>query len=891
MSSWADFLHCLGATADTEIDEPTFHRTRREQDGHITWSHRTLDFIVVAFDRVVHANWQSKVEVFAPQRYSRASDHKAVRMQMQERRAPQYRRRRAQDRDLRPLPEWLFRDDRFVTEYRTAMSDWEAGRGHGLQGLREFVDLTRQMGRDWLRERVVEATCDDHRFEVCMSAQFAGCRRGAVAIGKVSRWFAIYPRLRELVEIEIKLVDSSVYVISTQMLVDHIYQLADNVAQERAQDARDSQVNGEDSPHTGATLQGGKPYPRMSSDLRALLPCQRHQIVGMWDETHTTLEHEPKRIGEIIHRSGIARSGQARGQMTRGQRMLENWSADFSSCRTEVRLCEVMNLLLSIRAHKRPGTTGVCGCAYRMHAPSLAPVFLEAAAQLQDVTLEEATIPVHLHETLWVPIAKNASADVIGAVRDLELPNEDAKLLERMHTLLLNECISTHVLPQNQAFVPEGDIMHNVVGLHEEFRASTTKRDLQLLLLLDCTKGFNLVSHSWTRRVFEQSGLPAALQRSIFRLVETQFATLVFGGLVFSAVQWLCGYRQGGPLSGIIYIIIVAPFLAALANVEGVRRVWGFCDDWEASISGIRPVREINKLVKEFEAASGQEVNKRKTTWLPNRHMSVTERRALREYWPDAVIVERQCVLGTPLGHGVTTADFVGSALEEFQRRIVAFSSSRLSFAMRVLAVNIFLYPLFSYVTRLLVLPIDVQHHVVNSAMRFVSRVPFCKATVFIHARSLFGIPIALRAFAIDNLAGVIATAKRLEASGTLHSDMIQAWRQESHSDVEARSMHNMPRPLTHFAIAYDSFHVMTGSTVDDFLRRRQRRQIRRTQRTHTQHSPFHQWLYEEMLRYDREHAFDYLHARLRDRGIEWTMVHDNLRRLPRAVPQAHRTS
>jgi len=173
--------------------------------------------------------------------------------------------------------------------------------------------------------------------------------------------------------------------------------------------------------------------------------------------------------------------------------------------------------------------------------------------------------------------------------------------------------------------------------------------------------------------------------------------------------------------------------------------------------------------------------------------------------------------------------------------------------------------------------------------MRFVSRVPFCKATVFIHARSLFGIPIALRDFALDNLAGVIATAKRLEASGTLHSDMIQAWRQESHSDVEARSMHNMPRPLTHFAIAYDSFHVMTGSTVDDFLRRRQRRQIRRTQRTHTQHSPFHQWLYEEMLRYDREHAFDYLHARLRDRGIEWTMVHDNLRRLPRAVPQAHR--
>ena len=321
-----------------------------------------------------------------------------------------------------------------------------------------------------------------------------------------------------------------------------------------------------------------------------------------------------------------------------------------------------------------------------------------------------------------------------------------------------------------------------------------------------------------------------------------------------------------------------------------MRRVWGFCDDWEASIVGIRPVREIKTLVNEFEAASGQEVNKRKTTWLPNRAMSATERRALREHWPGAVVVDRQRVLGTPLGHGVTTTDFAASALEEFQHRIIAFSSSRLSFAMRVLAVNTFLYPLFSYVTRILILPVDVQNHIVNSAMRFVSRVPFCRATVLIHAKTLFGIPFALQNFALDNFAGVIATAKRLEARGTLCADMLQAWRAESPSDGDTRNIYNAPRPLTHIAIAYDSFRLITGSTADDFLRRRSQRQnVRRTQRSRAQHAPYHMWLYEEMLRSDREHAVDYLRARLRDRGMDWTLVQDNLRRLPRAVPQAHR--
>ena len=195
-------------------------------------------------------------------------------------------------------------------------------------------------------------------------------------------------------------------------------------------------------------------------------------------------------------------------------------------------------------------------------------------------------------------------------------------MLERTHAVVLSECVGPVVAAHNQAFVAEGDIMLNVVGLHEEFQSAVTKRNLQLLLLLDCTKGFNLASHSWTRRVFEKSGLPCRLRRSIYRLVERQLATLLFGGLTFAAVLWLCGYRQDGPLSGIIYIIVVASFLAALADVEGVRKVYGFCDDWEVSVAALRFVGGIWRLVCEFEAASGQQINVTKTKWLANRPMT-----------------------------------------------------------------------------------------------------------------------------------------------------------------------------------------------------------------------------------------------------------------------------
>ena len=72
---------------------------------------------------------------------------------------------------------------------------------------------------------------------------------------------------------------------------------------------------------------------------------------------------------------------------------------------------------------------------------------------------------------------------------------------------------------------------------------------------------------------------------------------LLFAGIAYEQVQWRCGYRQGGPLSALLYVISVAAFLFALTLIDGVRAVFGFCDDWEVSIAGLRPVRQVRSLI------------------------------------------------------------------------------------------------------------------------------------------------------------------------------------------------------------------------------------------------------------------------------------------------------
>ena len=184
------------------------------------------------------------------------------------------------------------------------------------------------------------------------------------------------------------------------------------------------------------------------------------------------------------------------------------------------------------------------------------------------------------------------------------------------------------------------------------------------MLMFDCTKGFNLVSHSWIDKVLQKGMCPNGLRVGINRLVQYQSSILSFRGITKPPAIMHSGVRQGGPLSGILFVLICACFLASLALVPGVLQVLGFCDDWQTSFAGLRPIRRIAQLVREFEQASGAMIHKEKTKWLPNRNLTSPEQTTLRQIWPGAAITQREIVLGTPIGHTVQTKEFADRAIE-----------------------------------------------------------------------------------------------------------------------------------------------------------------------------------------------------------------------------------
>ena len=873
MAAWSDLMSSMEHVSDTELDEHTWTKRLRSSDGQTHWIHRTIDFATVSMDPVRHLDVNVNASMYRGEPGRKPSDHMAVELRGSVRHPPNCRRR-SRARAPYGVPEWLCDNHEFSIEFEKSVQEWLMHRRRGLFALGEFVDMAQAFGKEWLTERIVEATCVEHKFDVCMVVQSHAVHNVSIPMRKVSRWCAVYPALRDLVGFHIDAGSSSVWVESTDRFVQHVHDLASEVAELRMQrDSNDNDVS------AGATLRNNAPHASAVDEIKRLTAQSRSKIVSLWNEERTERTDDPAEIGEAIRAAGERRSGTPRGTQDHGDSMLSKCTIDLSQCRSRLSTTEIMQLLLSIHDGKRPGSTGVCGKLYKRHALALAPVFMEAFEQLQGEELDMAAIPPHLRDGLWVPIAKREGADTLDAIRDLEIPNEDLKIIERMIFKIIDEIASSQILPLNQAFVKGGDIMHNVFSLHTAMQAYAGSDNLKLFLLMDCTKGFNLVSHVWTARVLDKMGLPAGLRRMVERLLSIQRGILSFGGMRHHPIEWKCGFRQGGPLSAMLFVLVADPFLESLVGLEGVEDGFGFCDDWQAIMSDIASASSVRRLVEEFELVSGLMIHRTKTVWLTTRPLNAAEAAQLRAAWPGANLVDKQTVLGTPLGRHVPITEFCAKPLRTLFERIAVYRKLKLSLGMRMLVANTFLLPCFSYVGRIVLIPPETQREVSNAVFRYITPVPFCKLELFAHARSIFKVPFEVKDLMLDNVAGLLSTALRLQQDRNRWGRLMREW-----DHVLTWGSDRPSCPMTSVATAYLFFRSQVGETFESFSNRI---------------APFgvddgskpkpHAACYRAMLRAGEERVRADLTQRFQSKGFDEQKIFANLKKMPSSIPSGHR--
>ena len=101
-------------------------------------------------------------------------------------------------------------------------------------------------------------------------------------------------------------------------------------------------------------------------------------------------------------------------------------------------------------------------------------------------------------------------------------------------------------------------------------------------------------------------------------------------------------------------------------------------------------------------------------------------------------------VLGLKVGRDVEPKDVFIDIFEKLTDRISHLSGTCMSMAMRVIACNVFLSPLFSYVGRVLLMP-DLTRQAIDKCLRdFALRVPVVRFGFLAYLSHVFGISTCL---------------------------------------------------------------------------------------------------------------------------------------------------
>ena len=874
-------LETIGASVEGELLEHTFKRSGKDRGGEDWWVSRTLDFARGGIDPLKYAGYHEHVHVVRSVPFQTASDHLPV--------AVEWRKIAGRKRFTPPnpinvnrsMPDWLMYDARFLDEVSEAVHTWTQTQSHGLAALVEFQDLAQACAKTYLDEQVCLAQTAAHKFDVAMYMYVVARDKQEISVARVSKWLQIHPYLRALVHLNVDVVAETVFIIGTDALLGHLRELVSQVVEERSAQERFAEspegiLDSMEGQHVsaGSTTLGSQPHSSILSDLKTALRKQSNRLCQIWHEDRGCYVTTTGEMGEHMRNGAVSSQGESRGNPTAASQLLNDWGVDLSRVREGLSLTEISNIILSTADHKAPGTNGVRGRLYKIHAGILAPVFHESFTQLCG---NAPNVPPHLTDLLWLPIPKDAHAATLNRIRDLELPNEDAKILARMISKLLDEGLSRQLKEYQQAFVTDGSIAKNIVGIAEEISIGRRRQVLSFFLFLDCSKGFNMLSWEWVERVLQKGGLPQSLINAMSSLTCRHVAFLSLCGRVFDGVVFRAGYSQGNPLSVWIYILAIDPFLRAAAKLDGVHAVFGFCDDWTISAACMDTAERLSHLIRQFEEASGQRINREKSVWIPSRTLSQTERATLASFWARPLIRTRHKSLGYWFGPEASMEDLTDEIFQKVHGRILELERLRLSLTNKILSLNVFVLSLVSYVFGYTYVGDNVQRRLCGVLSKFLSRIPWCRLRLFCHLRSLFKCHSQLQDPFLMNVAMLLSNFLRLEATGVLTSLGAQRWANDQNL------MSDPMRPFTSFQKALVGFQTLSGNTLEEFV----------SEWAVTHRKPFpklsaYRVLYKHLLGCEVQVETDYVKSRLEAKGLSWEPVCRNLQVMPTTVPGSH---
>jgi hypothetical protein len=306
---------------------------------------------------------------------------------------------------------------------------------------------------------------------------------------------------------------------------------------------------------------------------------------------------------------------------------------------------EVKNALDQMAPTKALGPDGFTGGFYQQHWDIVGREVCEAALYF----FENAYMDESINSTNIALIPKKKNPISVTEFRPISLYNVLYKIISKILANRLKVILPSIISPYQSAFLSGKLITDNILVAYETMHAMHTKMWSKVGFMgikLDMSKAYNRVEWAFIEAMMHKMGFAPRWIKFVTECICTVTYSVIVNGNPVGHIIPSRGLRQGDPLSPYLFIICAEALSAMLTRAEQKGVITGvptskqgprlshlfFVDD-SLLFCKANSVewRRLTKILEQYERASGQKLNKEKTSLFFSRNTSMAKREEITQ--------------------------------------------------------------------------------------------------------------------------------------------------------------------------------------------------------------------------------------------------------------------
>lgn len=289
----------------------------------------------------------------------------------------------------------------------------------------------------------------------------------------------------------------------------------------------------------------------------------------------------------------------------------------------------------ALKAGRLTSTAGPDGLSYRFYRTfkgHLVPLLVKLFNEMW----ESGRVRPSFLTGIMVLLPKGGDTTLLTNWRPITVNNIDYCILTGILNTRLKKLASKFLSPGQTSGIRGRKMTHMVCLFQQIFHTSSAKQANRWLLQLDQQKAFDKVQQSYLWKLLKRQGIPDQFVQCIRALYAGARVIPYVQGTLGSLIPKNKGVRQGFPLSPLLYVAVLDPFLRLVRiddRIRGIRpypslsfriSVTARADDVYFWMCDEGDLKRVRRHLTHYEHVSGAQVNKKVnfTCWTAGRHSS-----------------------------------------------------------------------------------------------------------------------------------------------------------------------------------------------------------------------------------------------------------------------------